>query len=71
VRGLIRAGQGIAFIPAVSWGGSTGASMTLLNIEAPVCKRTISLSSTTERYLPQAARLFRTFTADYFEKLSG
>lgn len=70
VRGLIRAGQGIAFIPAITWGGATGTSMKLLHIEEPVCERTLSLSYTVERYLPQAARLFRQFAIDYFAKLS-
>ncbi|AIQ17544.1 LysR family transcriptional regulator [Paenibacillus sp. FSL H7-0357] len=70
VRGLIRAGQGIAFIPAITWGGSTGTSMKLLHIEEPVCERTLSLSYTVERYLPQAARLFRQFAIDYFANLS-
>jgi DNA-binding transcriptional LysR family regulator len=71
VRGLIKAGQGIAFIPEVSWGGTTGSSMTLLHIEEPICERTISLASTAERYLPHAARLFRQFTIDYFTKLNS
>lgn len=70
VRGLIRAGQGVAFIPAVSWGGSAGSSMVLLHIEEPVCNRTISLTYKSERYLPKAARLFRQFTIDYFAKLA-
>lgn len=70
VRGLIKAGQGIAFIPAITWGGSTGSSMVLLHIEEPICKRTLSLTYTEERYLPQAARLFRQFAIDYFAKLT-
>lgn len=70
VRGLIRAGQGVAFIPAVSWGGSEGSSMILLHIEEPVCERTISLTYKAERYLSKAARLFRQFTIDYFAKLA-
>jgi len=71
VRGLIRAGQGIAFIPAISWGGSTGSSMVLLHIDEPECMRSIELSWTEERYLPRAARLFRKFTIDYFTELSN
>lgn len=71
VRGLIRAGQGIAFIPAITWGGSTGSSMKLLHIEEPACERTISLSYNVERYLPQAALLFRQFAIDYFAKLGS
>lgn len=70
VRGLIKAGQGIAFIPAITWGGFAGSSMVLLHVEEPVCNRTIELSWTVERYLPQAARLFCKFTIDYFAKLS-
>jgi len=69
VRGLIRAGQGISFIPAISWGGTTGSSISLLHIEEPKCERTLSISYTVERYLPQAARLFRQYTIDYFAKL--
>lgn len=71
VRGLIRAGQGIAFIPAISWGGSAGSSMVLLHIEEPICKRTISLSWTKDRYLPPSAILFRQFTIDYFAKFQN
>lgn len=70
VRGLIKARQGVAFIPEITWGGSTGSSMTLLHIEEPVCKRTISLSCTVDRYLPEPARLFRQFVIDYFDELS-
>lgn len=70
VRGLIKSGQGVAFIPAISWKGSTSSSIVLLHIEEPVCNRTISLSWTIERYLPKAARLFRQFTIEYFTKLA-
>lgn len=70
VRGLIKASQGIAFIPSISWGGSTGNSMKLLHIEEPICQRTISLTFKTERYLPKASCLFRQFTIDYFSKLN-
>ncbi|BCN32667.1 LysR family transcriptional regulator [Anaeromicropila herbilytica] len=69
VRGLIRAGQGIAFMPSISWGGTTSSSIKLLHIEEPICERTISLSFSGERYLPLAARLFRQFTIDYFNNL--
>ncbi len=70
VRGLINAGQGIAFLPAITWEGSTGSSMFLLHIEDPACKRTLVLSWTAEHYLPQAARLFREFTIDHFAQLA-
>ncbi|MDS0525827.1 LysR family transcriptional regulator [Clostridium sp. SHJSY1] len=70
VRGLIKAGQGIAFIPAISWGGTTGSSIKLLHINEPTCERVISLGFTAERYLPNAAQLFRQFTIDYFTELN-
>ncbi|MNI45089.1 HTH-type transcriptional regulator GltC [compost metagenome] len=69
VRGLIRAGQGIAFIPAITWGGSEGTSMKLLHIDEPDCQRTLSISYSEERFLPQAAQVFRQFVIDYFAEL--
>lgn len=69
VRGLIRAGLGVAFIPAVTWGGSEGASVTLLDIQDPRCERTISLSCAEDRNMSQAARVFRDFAVGYFEGL--
>lgn len=68
VRGLIRAGVGVAFVPEISWGGSTGASVVLINIKAPECKRTLAIISREDRYLPSAAKLFREFTVSYFCK---
>lgn len=69
VRGLIRAGMGVAFVPEISWGGSTGTSMTLVHIKEPDCKRSLAIISRDHRYLPSAAKLFRDFTVDYFSKL--
>lgn len=69
VRGLINAGLGVAFIPSITWGGSTGSSVVLLPIEEPICRRTIELLWFTDRYLTQAAILFREFTIEYFARL--
>lgn len=69
VRGLIKSGQGIAFIPSISWGGSTGTSMKLLHINEPICERTISLTFKSDRYLPKVECLSRQFTIDYFANL--
>ncbi len=71
VRGLIKAGQGIAFIPAISWGNYIGNSISLLHIEEPVCERTISLTFKTGHYLSQASCLFRQFTLDYFASIDS
>jgi LysR family transcriptional activator of glutamate synthase operon len=68
VRGLIREGQGIAFFPSVTWGGSIGDSVVLLSIEEPVCRRTIGMLWNTNRYLTQSTQLFKDFAVNYFEK---
>jgi len=70
IRGLIRAGQGIAFVPAISWRGSTGPAVAQVQIEEPVCQRTIGLSWLEHRYLSLAAHQFRQFVVDYFARLS-
>ncbi len=70
IQGLIRAGQGIAFVPAISWRGSTGPAVAQVQIEQPVCQRTIGLSWLEHRYLSVAARQFRQFVRDYFAQLS-
>ncbi len=70
VRGLIRAGQGVAFLPAVTWGGSTGTGVRLLRLEESWCKRSISLSWPKDRYMKQISEQFRDFTIHYFAKLA-
>lgn len=69
VRELIKSGQGVAFIPEVSWGGTIGDSMKLLHIDEPTCSRTISLIIKNNQYMPQAVSLFRDFIIEYFLKL--
>lgn len=69
VRGLIRAGQGIGFIPAVSWGDMADTRIALLRIKQPACKRTIGISWLPRRYQSQAVRLFYEYTIDFFARL--
>lgn len=69
VRGLITAGQGIGFIPVVSWRGTIGDSVVLLKIEEPVCSRTLGLFWMENRYQSEMVLAFRQFTVDYFQKL--
>lgn len=69
VRGLITAGQGIGFIPMVSWRGTIGDSVVLLMIEEPVCSRTLRLFWMKDRYQSEMVLAFRQFTVDYFQKL--
>ncbi|TYP79118.1 LysR family transcriptional regulator [Paenibacillus methanolicus] len=70
VRGLIRAGQGVAFLPAITWGGSTGPDVVQLRLSENYCRRSISLSWPEERYMTQSVSRFRDFTVRYFAKLA-
>ena len=69
VRGLINAGQGIGFIPSISWGNIASSSIRLLELDDPVCERTIGLSWIENRYHTQLVQEFRRFTIDYFKNL--
>lgn len=69
VRGLIKAGLGIAFVPQISWGRSTGSNISLLSITNPKCSRTITLSWPKDKYLTKSARLFKEFAIEYFNHI--
>jgi DNA-binding transcriptional LysR family regulator len=69
VRGLIKAGLGIAFVPSISWTKLIGPSISLLHIDIPKCKRTIYLSWKEEKYFTKADKLFKSFTQKYFGNL--
>lgn len=70
IRGLIRAEQGIAFAPAISWNGLVDPAVIQLPISEPTCQRTIGLSWLTDRRLSMAALQFRQFVIEYFARLS-
>jgi len=69
IRGLVKAGLGVAFLPAVSWrvGGELGPAP--LHIAAPTCQRTLRLTWRDDRYLSVAAQQFREFVIEYFTRL--
>jgi DNA-binding transcriptional LysR family regulator len=71
IRGLVRAGLGVAFLPAASWrwrvAGEPGP--VPLQIEAPTCQRILRLAWRDDRYLSAAARQFRAFVIAYFARL--
>ncbi len=71
IRGLIRAEQGIAFVPAISWHGSVGQAIAQVKVSEPQCQRTLGLSWLTDRNLSQATRQFRQFVIDYYAHLSS
>ncbi|MWC31369.1 LysR family transcriptional regulator [Paenibacillus sp. MMS18-CY102] len=70
VRGLIRVGQGVAFLPSITWGGSTGPDVVTIPLEESFCERAISLYWPKDRYLTQAAAQFRDFAISYFAALA-
>jgi DNA-binding transcriptional LysR family regulator len=69
VRGLVAAGIGVAFIPALAWQQETEHMPVRLHIEEPRCQRTIGLAWIRDRYLTSAAHLFRQFVVQYFAHL--
>ncbi|WP_289140113.1 LysR family transcriptional regulator [uncultured Brevibacillus sp.] len=68
VSGLVKAGLGVAFIPGVSWGGTTGSSINLLHIKEPICQRTLWLSWVSDRYITESSQIFRQFMIEYFSR---
>lgn len=70
VRGLIEANLGLAFIPEISWGRQTSSAVTLLHIEAPICRRVLGIVYKKGSYLSKSAQLFVDFTFNYFCKLN-
>jgi LysR family transcriptional activator of glutamate synthase operon len=67
VSGLVGAGFGVAFLPALARTSAGGPAR--LHINEPRCQRTIGLAWIEGRYLSSAARLFRQFVIEYFAQL--
>jgi DNA-binding transcriptional LysR family regulator len=69
VRGLVAAGLGVAFIPALALRNTSEPNVSCLHIADFPCQRTIGLAWLQERYLAAAVRLFRHFVIEYFASL--
>lgn len=69
VRGLVAAGLGVAFIPALALSNVTEQVAVPLHITDIHCQRTIGLARIKERYLTMAARVFCDFVIAYFAQL--
>lgn len=69
VRGLVTAGLGVTFAPALVLKSLTERGMVSLRIEEPACQRKIGLAWLEERYLSVAARHFQGFVIEYFTRL--
>jgi DNA-binding transcriptional LysR family regulator len=70
IRGLVSAGLGVAFLPAIGWVSDANPGLVGLRVEEPVCQRTIALAWREDRYLSLAARQFRQFVLDHFAHLA-
>lgn len=69
VHGLVAAGLGVAFIPALALHNHTELSNVPLHITDIQCQRTIGLAWIKEHYLTAATRIFCDFTVEYFAQL--
>ena len=65
---LVKAGLGIACIPALVWKSVPEIAVARVHIEEPRCQREILLLWSKERYLSVAARELRDFVIAYFAR---
>lgn len=66
VRNMIAAHMGVGFWPAFSWGRLRGDGMRLLDIEDPVCRRSIVIRLQKNRIDSRIVEDFYSFLCDYF-----
>jgi LysR family transcriptional regulator, transcription activator of glutamate synthase operon len=66
---LVKAGLGIACLPALVWKSVPEIAVAHVPIEKPRCQREMLLLWSKERYLSVAAREFRDFLIAYFAQL--
>ncbi len=68
VRGLVRAGAGVAFWPSRTWGEFT-RHVKALHISDMDVRRVITLSVPEGKVMPKQATLFSTYVMDFFKNL--
>ena len=71
VRGLISAGVGVGLLPAVARRAAPDPPVAWLRLQAPDCRRTLSVVWRRDRYLSAAARAFRDLAVAYFRERPG
>jgi DNA-binding transcriptional LysR family regulator len=71
IRGLISAGVGIGLMPAVARRLAPEPPVAWLHLDAPACRRTLSLVWRTDAYLSAAARALAEFATSHFQTWSG
>lgn len=68
ISSLVKAGLGIAFLPSF-WQYQKSRDIPMqLQIESPICQRSIWLAWVKNRYLSESTRRFSEFTMQYFAK---
>jgi DNA-binding transcriptional LysR family regulator len=67
---LVKAGLGIACLPALVWESIPEIAVARIPLEEPRCQREMFLLWSKERYLSAAAREFRDFLIAYFAALN-
>ncbi len=71
IRGLISAGVGIGLMPAMARRLAQDPPVSWLRLDAPDCRRTLSLVYRTDAYQPAATRAFTEFAVGYFRTWPG
>jgi DNA-binding transcriptional LysR family regulator len=71
IRSLVKAGLGVAFVPALSWMDTPDPVPERLHIAHPVCQRTIGLAWLEGGSLSETAQYFKQFTVDFFARLES
>ncbi|MBC9785370.1 LysR family transcriptional regulator [Heliobacterium chlorum] len=71
IRELVKAGLGVAFLPALSWIGVSDPLLQPLPIRNPKCQRTIGVARARGRYQSKAAQQFYDFVVDYLQKMTA
>lgn len=61
IRGLISAGVGVGLLPVISRRSASQPPVAWLHLDAPDCRRTLSLVWREDAFMPDAARRFRDF----------
>ncbi len=71
IRGLISAGVGIGLMPAMARRLAPDPPVSWLRLDAPGCRRTLSLVWRADAYLSASARALAEFAVGYFRTWRG
>ena len=70
LRDLIDLGEGLCFVPRLTWAGiGYGSEISLVEIEEPNCVRYIYMMWSESRYVSSASKLFQKHLSKFFARL--